>query len=486
MVLQGTHKNSIGSVSSRLPKGSGFGSIRGKSQSVSGMLNSIDSHRVHDTLKQSVGKALSRGRSKNSLINGALRRISKITDAHASIPGLPVGTVSGRELTTSHQNIIPSIRHRNSLRTGSGITSQGGISARSRSRSRSRSGVGGRHSTIGRRRGSHVTTARSGHGKQNGGVSMAHRSRHRSSSSRAGHLSRASKLRGTTSHLFGNSHGHHVSASGISQHGSMTHSGLINRGNLGTNLASTDLIHGGHLGTNLASTDLIHGGHLGTKLASSHAVSQGTSDARLLASILDQGHSNGNPYDVTALLPNFIAEEPRIFLDKQTSVRDAYPQIVVGRPEPLLAAPILPISLGSDGHVLTSSNSQIKEVLKSVLNTLSSSKSLSQQNIGSLMQSIRNSVDDQKKILVSGVPGPKIELSPIIHAGSKAVSTENIIRIKEPGKVSPIVLKTGGQLEISSGVSGTPAFKIYGFLPAKYEKKYNDESDNDEKKKKKE
>lgn len=471
MVLQGTHKNSIGSVSSRLPKGSGFGSIRGKSQSVSGMLNSIDSHRVHDTLKQSVGKALSRGRSKNSLINGALRRISKMTDAHASIPGLPVGTVSGRELTTSHQNIIPSIRHRNSLRTGSGITSQGGISARSRSRSRSRSGVGGRHSTIGRRRGSHVTTARSGHGKQNGGVSMAHRSRHRSSSSRAGHLSRASKLRGTTSHLFRNSHGHHVSASGMSQHGSMTHSDLISRGNLGTNLASTDLIHGGHLGT---------------KLASSNAVSQGTSDAHLLASILDQGHSNGNPYDVTALLPNFIAEEPRIFLDKQTSVRDAYPQIVVGRPEPLLAAPILPIALGSDGHVLTSSNSQIKEVLKSVLNTLSSSKSLSQQNIGSLMQSIRNSVDDQKKILVSGVPGPKIELSPIIHAGSKAVSTENIIRIKEPGKVSPIVLKTGGQLEISSGVSGTPAFKIYGFLPAKYEKKYNDESDNDEKKKKKE
>ena len=467
LVLQGTHKNSIGSVSSRLPKGSGFGSIRGKSQSVSGMLNSIDSHRVHDTLKQSVGKALSRGRSKNSLINGALRRISKMTDAHASIPGLPVGTVSGRELTTSHQNIIPSIRHRNSLRTGSGITSQGGISARSRSRSRSRIGVGGRHSTIGRRRGSHVTTARSGHGKQNGGVSMAHRSRHRSSSSRAGHLSRASKLRGTTSHLIGNSHGHHVSASGMSQHGSMTHSDLINRGNL-------------------ASTDLIHGGHLGTQLASSNAVSQGPSDAHLLASILDQGHSNGNPYDVTALLPNFIAEEPRIFLDKQTSVRNAYPQIVVGRPEPLLAAPVLPIALGSDGHVLTSSNSQIKEVLKSVLNTLSSSKSLSQQNIGSLMQSIRNSVDDQKKILVTGVPGPKIELSPIIHAGSKAVSTENIIRIKEPGKVSPIVLKTGGQLEISSGVSGNPAFKIYGFLPAKYEKKYNDESDNDEKKKKKE
>lgn len=444
MVLQGRHENSKGSLVSRFPNGKGFGSVRGNSRSISGMLNSLDSKRIHDKLQSTVGKALGgSGSSKNNLISQALRRISKISDLH-SMPGLPVGTLSGRELPTNHHKSTAATKSRHMINSGRRMAFPGGMSMRTRSRAL------GKHRSWQRHRGANVITSRKAHRNQNGGVSMARRTSHRSSGSKDVHFKR--------------------SHPGVN---SLQLSKLANGGH-------------GHLRSRASRkgirSSLDVPGHGSARISkfSSNSVGQGASDAQLIASLLDQG--SGFSQGIASLLPNFVATEPKIFLDKQVPAQNAYPQIVVGRPEPLLAAPILPLALGSDGHVLTSSNTQVKQVLKSVLNTLSSSKSLSQQGIGALLQSIRNVVERQKKLSASGFKGAKIELSPIIHAGSKAVSTENIIKIQEPGSVSPIVLKTGGQLEISSGVNGNPTFKIYGFDPSTG-RSYRDDTESDDEKK---
>lgn len=422
------------------------------------MLNSIDSKKVHDTLKNTVGKSLIG--HKNQLINKALNGIALLSDAQ-SLPGLPVGTVSGGKLLSRDHRLAPStsVRHLAKLRRR--VSSPGGISSRTRSKVRVKS-----HRDIGRTRGTSLKKSHRGHlnqhSNQNGGLSLGRRSRHRSAG--AGtmdvgrnslqHDTRRSSLHGSETNQLGTSH-IRLAKVGPSFTSSMSYTADLTNARLLRIEPSRSL---------------------------SQSVTKGVSDAHLIASLLDQGHLD-HP-DLTALMPNFVAEEPQIFVDKQSNVKDTYPQIVVGRPEPLLAAPILPLALGSDGHVLTSSNTQIKEVLKSVLNTLSNSQSLSQQGIGSLLRSIRNTVNGPRKSLVTGILGPRIELSPIIHAGSKAVSTENIIRIKETGKVSPIVLKTGGQLEISSGLNRNPTFKIYGFKPSSNGGSNHDEKDSDDKKKK--
>lgn len=421
------------------------------------MLNSIDSKRVHDTLKNTVGKSLIG--HKSQLINKALNGISSLSDAQ-SLPGLPVGTVSGGKLLTRDHRLVPSSNARHLAKLRRRVPSPGGISASTRSKVRVKS-----HHNLSHTRGANLRKSRRGHLKkhsnQNGGISLGRRSRHRSAGtgtmdigrSSLQHDTRRSSLHGSDTNHFGTSQ-IRLAKIGPLHTSSMSHNAALTNGRLLRIEPSR----------------------------SSQSLTKGISDAHLIASILDQGHLDH--HDLTALMPNFVAEEPQIFVDKQSNVKDTYPQIIVGRPEPLLAAPILPLALGSDGHVLTSSNTQIKEVLKSVLNTLSNSQSLSQQGIGSLLKSIRNTVNGPKKSLVTGILGPRIELSPIIHAGSKAVSTENIIRIKESGNVSPIVLKTGGQLEISSGLKRNPTFKIYGFKPSSNGGSNHDERDSDDQKKK--
>ncbi|XP_061170388.1 uncharacterized protein LOC133179712 [Saccostrea echinata] len=457
VVLQGKHDSSRASVLSRYPHGSGFGSIRGNSRSVSGKLNSIDSKRIHNKLQSTVGKALDR-RNKNNLIKTTLRRMSKISDFQ-TMPGLPVGTVSGKKLPLSrHHNLGANKNIRHLMKTGRRIASGGGLSLRSRSR-KSRLGRNHFHQ---RRRGSKMISSNRAHGAGDVGLAMRRISSHGAIETNTGHLERGPS---------------HLDALHLSEHANTGHHLETGRGRQGT-LSHADLRSAGHLGAGIQGQHSLNHPEL-----SSNSLGHKAPDAHLIASLLDKG-SRINP-DVASFLPNFVADEPKIFLDKQSSVKNAYPQIVVGRPEPLMAAPVLPLSLGSDGHVLTSSNVQTNEVLKSVLSTLTSSKSLTQQAIAVLLQSIRNAVDQQKKSPGVGFRGPKIELSPIIHAGANAVTSENIIRIKEPESGSIIVLKTGGQLEISSGVPGKPTFKVYGIKPSSIGKVFRDDTDNDDEKKRK-
>lgn len=126
-----------------------------------------------------------------------------------SLPGLPVGTVSGGKLLTRDHRLVPSTSARHLAKLRRRVPSPGGISARTKSKVRVKS-----HRNLSHTRGANLIKSHRGllnkHSNQNGGLSIERRSRHRSAGTKTRdigrwslqHDTRRSSLHGSnTNHL---------------------------------------------------------------------------------------------------------------------------------------------------------------------------------------------------------------------------------------------------------------------------------------------